>query len=256
MAAAERRGRGWRPLGAAALAAVGLGIGWMLAAGGAAAPPPSEHDPDEVRRLADEILARDEFAPPARGPLQAFFDWLTGLFEGSQPRVPEGTSGGGIGLPAGGGGGSAILTVVLLVAAALLLGWVVWALRGRLHWRRRAGEDGVDVEVEPRLSVDEWEQLAHRHEAEGRWKEGLRCRFRGLVERLVTRGAVPDIPGRTAGELRVDLRETVPEAADDFAATAELFERAWYGDLPTGPEEATRFERHARAVLAATGERS
>jgi hypothetical protein len=36
-----------------------------------------------------------------------------------------------------------------------------------------------------------------------------------------------------------------------MAAATELFEAAWYGDVPTGPAEAERFERLDRQVLAA-----
>ena len=109
------------------------------------------------------------------------------------------------------------------------------------------GQSGLGV-----IDVDgpEGEAAARRHEAAGEWKEGLRCRFRGLVERLIARGAIPDVPGRTAGEFRIDLRETLPDAAADFAGAADLFERAWYGDLPTGPDEAARFEGLAERVLS------
>jgi hypothetical protein len=108
-------------------------------------------------------------------------------------------------------------------------------------------------EVEERRSVDEWEAAARRHEAAGEWKEGLRCRFRSLVERLVGRGAIPDVPGRTAGELRADVDAALPPVAADFAGAVDLFERAWYGDLPTGPEEAARFQDHAHRVLSEVG---
>ena len=65
-----------------------------------------------------------------------------------------------------------------------------------------------------------------------------------------------DVPGRTSGEYRADVRESLPEVAEAFAAAADLFERAWYGDLPTGEAEAVRFSRDAELVLAAGGDRS
>lgn len=219
-------------------------------------PPPLELDPDEVRRLADEILGRAEFAPPSRGLIQRVLDWIgdriADVLDGLSPG--RGTSGGTV---AGGvgSGGSAILTVVLLVAAIVLVAVAVRALQGRWRIGRKPPSEDVEVEVEERRTVDEWEAAARRHEAVQEWKDGLRCRFRSLVERLVARGTVPDIAGRTSGEYRTDVAEAVPEAAADFAGAAELFERAWYGDLPTGPDEAGRFQVHAERVLDATGER-
>jgi len=42
----------------------------------------------------------------------------------------------------------------------------------------------------------------------------------------------------------------VPDASPDFGAASELFERAWYGDRPTGAGESQRFRAHAREVEA------
>jgi hypothetical protein len=45
----------------------------------------------------------------------------------------------------------------------------------------------------------------------------------------------------------------MPEVAEAFDDAADLFDRAWYGDLPTGPDEAARFRSDAEQVLAAGG---
>ena len=211
----------------------------LLALLGAAGElPPLEHDPDEIRRTADEILARPEYAPPSRSWLERLLEWIARRFDWLF----------GDGLSVGGSGGSTVLTILLLIGAVVLVAFLVRNWRGPN--RRRGDTDAVEFDIEAQRSAGEWDAAAARAEAAGHWKEGLRCRFGGLVSRLVVAGAVAPVPGRTAGEFRADVRASIPEAAGDFAAAADLFERAWYGDLPTGPEEAARFAAHADRVLA------
>ena len=211
-------------------------------------PPAPLNEPEDVRRLADEILGRPEFAPPERSFVQRFVDWvlrqLEKLFGGDGD--PTGAGGGGA-------GGSALFTVVLLLLGAVLVVVVLRALRGTWSGRRRVEADPFDVDVEGRRSAAAWDELARRLEAEGRWKDAMRARFGSLVERLVDRGVVADIPGRTTGEYRAEVRDALPEVADAFADASELFDRAWYGDLPTGAAEAERFTDGAERVLAALG---
>lgn len=214
-----------------------------------ALPPVPVHDPEEVRRAADEILGGARFEEPERSLVQRFLGWvadvLERLFGGDDGTVLPSAGGGG-------GGGSPLVTIVLLVVAVALVVAAVRALRGT-RWRRPRPVDDLDVAVEGRRGAAAWDDLAHRLEAEGRWKDAMRARFGALVERLVDRGVVAEVPGRTTGEYRVDVRSTLPEAAGAFAEAADLFDRAWYGDLPTGPEEASRFRADAERVLAAAG---
>lgn len=207
-------------------------------------PPPLEHDPEDVRDLAHQILGGPEYAPPARSWLERALDWI-----GRQLERLFGGDGGLTGGP--GTGGSSLLTLLFLVAAAALVVFLI--VRWRRPGRRSPDGDDIDLRVEVRRSVGDWDAAVRRAEEAGDWKEGLRCRFGALVGRLVVSGSLPQVPGRTAGEFRGDLRASAPEAAEPFAAAADLFERAWYGDLPTGPAEAERFAAHAGRALAATG---
>ncbi len=59
---------------------------------------------------------------------------------------------------------------------------------------------------------------------------------------------VDDVPGRTAGEERAAVALARPPIAAPFAGATELFERAWYGGLPTGPAESERFRELATRV--------
>ncbi|HET6953324.1 MAG TPA: DUF4129 domain-containing protein, partial [Acidimicrobiales bacterium] len=67
------------------------------------------------------------------------------------------------------------------------------------------------------------------------------------------RGVIPDLVGRTAGELVTDVRAGAPAAAGAFAAATALFEASWYGHAPTGPAERDRFAAHAGEVAVAVG---
>ena len=106
------------------------------------------------------------------------------------------------------------------------------------------------VSIERSRRADQWEAEAERLEAAGDWKPALRARFRALVATLVERGHVDDVPGRTTGEYRAEVRAGLPEAADAFAGATYLFEDAWYGDEPTGEVENARFRALATDVLA------
>jgi hypothetical protein len=207
-----------------------------------AEPPPSSQDPGQVRDLADEILSRDEFQPPSETLLERLARWISDLFDFGEPRVGSASSG---------SGGSAVVTLLLLAAALVGIVVLLRVVVRRPRRRRPPPEPEPDPDVEVARTVDEWTAAALRHEAAGAWKDGLRCRFRALVTRLIERGLVPEVAGRTSGELRTDVRATVPAAGEDFDEAADLFDRAWYGDLPTGPDEASRFAAHAERVLAA-----
>ena len=105
----------------------------------------------------------------------------------------------------------------------------------------------------PRRSAREWRAEAEVHERAGEWKAALRARYRSLVADLAARGLLDEIPGRTAGEYRVEVAEAVPRVASEFAGATELFERAWYGNRPTGADEAARFRELEQRVLTGTG---
>jgi hypothetical protein len=198
-----------------------------------------QQDPDEARRRAEEILARPEFQPPGRSPVERVLDWVFDRLDELFGRL------GGIG-----GGGSAGLIGWLLLAAgaATLVALVVTAVRRR---PRRSPRDVkraavvVDRSREPR----DWRDEAAGHAAAGRWKDALRCRYRALVGDLARRGLLDEIPGRTTGEERSQLAVTTPPAAPDFSRATDLFDRAWYGDEPTGPAEHERFVALETTVL-------
>ena len=232
-----------------AVLAAGLLALVPIAAGpaGAGPPlPPPEHDPEQVRRLADEILSQREFHPQ-ENPLQKVVGWIGDGIEWVIEQIFG--SGGGPTVGGGGGGGIGGLGWIVLIALTGLAVWLVVRIWSRLQRDPAVKDQGPDVEVEEIRSAGEWQADADRLEAEGRWKEAMLARYRGLVATLVQAGVLEPIPGRTSGEYRRELSQSVPVVAADFSDATELFERAWYGDLPTGPEEAARFRQRAGRVL-------
>ena len=196
-------------------------------------PEPTQ-SPEEVQRRADDILSRPEFRRPEPSLFDRFQEWLADLLH----RVFEALSGGGRGSAVG---------LVLLVAAVAAVAFFATRVA-----RTMVRDPSVRV-AEPRQpvrSAADWLAEAERAEGAGRWRDGVRYRHRALVAALAERGVLDEIPGRTAGEYRADIAAALPAAARDVAAATDLFDRAWYGAQPTGPEERDRFGALAERVLA------
>jgi hypothetical protein len=203
--------------------------------------PEPTHDAREVRRAARRILARPEYDwSDRRPPLQRLAEWVAEQL--SRLASPFGLA--------------AVPTWVGWVVLGLvvaLLGWLIY--RSRDRWRAAAAparRSGADVVVAAGEEAVDWPTEVARCEAEGRWREGLRARYRVLVGELAGRGVIPDLAGRTAGELAADVRRHAPASGPAFAAATALFEAAWYGDAPCGPGTRDRFA----ALAAAAAERA
>ncbi len=187
-----------------------------------------------VREAADRILARPEFDEDRRSLLQrardAVIDWVEDL----------------LGELAGGGGGQIVGWVVVVLLTVTAVAFAVRFTRGA---RRDPGLAPGRPVVPGRTAV-EWRAEAEAHEAGGRWRPALRCRYRALVADLAARGLVEEVPGRTTGEYRRQVDAVVPEVAPAFDGATSLFEGAWYGGQSTGAEEAARFRELEARVLS------
>jgi hypothetical protein len=198
--------------------------------------PPSEHDPERVRQLADDILSDPRYDEAEPSIVERVLEWLG---EQLAKLVDALVSG---------GGGSVVAWIILLGFA----GAVVYLLvrYGRITLPAIAAERDPEVMVELTRTGTEWRAEADRLEAEGRWREALRCRYRALVADLVRRGTIPEQAGRTAGEYARDVAEREPDVAVAFAAATELFEAVWYGGAEAGPADGARFRDLEARVLA------
>jgi hypothetical protein len=181
-----------------------------------------------------DVLSRDEFREPAKSLLQrgrdALFDFLGRLLA----RILEGATGSPIGW----------LAVALVVGVLALL-----VVRFARSVTRDPEGEAVGVPASRRTARD-WRADADASEAAGDWRSALRYRYRALVADLAARGLVDEIPGRTAGEYRAEVATNVPTVAADFSGATAMFERAWYGGVPSGRDDADRFRSLEQRVLA------
>lgn len=204
--------------------------------------PDPEPSADQARRAADEILARPEYQEPPKSLLEKVTEWFGKQLE----KLFSSFTGGS-------GGGFAWVILALLVGAAIFL---LSRVRGGVFRRRRVEREPLfETAVEARRSPIEWLAEADRLEAVGDWKAGLRARYRALVGGLIAEQILRDIPGRTTGEYRVEMRRVAVPVAVAFAEASDLFERAWYGDEPTGPVESRQFRKLAARIGEQAGRR-
>lgn len=157
-----------------------------------------------------------------------------------------------------------IFWLLLIIGVVLLLVVLVRAIAGRSPRQRRARstrhDDDLDDELETGfVQIDrsreptDWRAEADAHRLAGRHRDALRCRYRALVGDLARRGLIDEIPGRTTGEERAQLRDVRPAAGTPFDAAADLFDDAWYGHADVDAADDDRFQALERDVLAASG---
>jgi hypothetical protein len=203
-------------------------------------PPPDPHSADApgARDAAHQILSRDEFKPPAENPIKRALNWLFEKLGNLIEKL--------LGAFGGGGGGSLFAWVILLLVVGGVVALIVLRVRRGPVVKVEARHVVIDRSREP----SDWRTEADEHARHGRFRDALRCRYRALVGDLARRGLLDEIPGRTTGEERGQLRTTAPVAAPEFTDATDLFDRAWYGDEPTGAIEDDRFRSLADTVMA------
>ena len=209
---------------------------------------PGAPDPAEVSERVEEIMSRPEYE---YGPswFDRFAEWIGKQLERLFGDVDiEQPAQGGQFL---GGIGHLVAWFLIIAAALAVIAVVIYVIVKRVRPRDVDDSPATETEIEHRRAAAEWRSDAERLEAEGEWKLALRARYRELVRTLTDRRQLPDVAGRTTGELRIDLDRTTPEAAADFDTACLLFELAWYADVPTGADDNARFREAATAVLAA-----
>lgn len=212
----------------------------------AAQPGPGPVDPAVVRDDVRDVMSRPAFdySPSIADRVSEWIgDQLRKLFGPGEGAAGGGTFGGGIG---------ALFGWLLIVGAVVaIVAVVLWVVLNRTRSPEVEPDPVDEAVVEHRRSAGEWRSDAERLEAAGDWKGAMRARFRHLVRVLVDRRQLPDVPGRTTGELRVDLAVTTPGAVDAFETCCILFELAWYAGAPTGADEVARIRAESDRVLAA-----
>lgn len=209
---------------------------WRVVVPGALGPV--DQDPDEAREVACDLLSSQAQCEEVQVTV---------------PRTPRQTSG---------GGGLGVLGWVFLAVAAAVLVWLlVRFLSSRAAPRRPADSDpDTGEELTPLESVridrdnepSDWRERSQAHRRAGEHRHALRCEYRALVGDLARRHLLDEIPGRTTGEERTQLRGTAPMVGDPFGTAADMFDNAWYGGRVATAKDCDRFDELERQVLSLT----
>lgn len=199
--------------------------------------PPGERPVQGIRDSVRDVLDRPEYRRPAKSLLDRLRELPVDILD----RV--------LNAFLGGGRGAWLAWVILAVA---VVGSIVVAVRfaGGVT---RDGSRPLGSSSPRRRSAADWRAEAEAAERAGKWRLALRARYRALVADLADAGLVEDVAGRTAGEYRVEVAGNAPAAAAPFAGATEIFERAWYGQVETGADDAARFRELADDVLEGAG---
>lgn len=194
---------------------------------------PPQRSVEEIRDSVQEVLSRPEYRPPAKSLVERLREIPLELLERALDAL------------FGGGGGVWLAWTILALGLAAV---VLLAVRFAGGVTRDATQT-VAVTGRRRATAAQWRQQAEDAERAGRWRAGLRARYRALVAELAEKGLVDEVAGRTAGEYRAEVSRNVPDAATPFSGATELFERAWYGHSEPGEPDATRMRELSDEVL-------
>jgi len=189
----------------------------------------------DARNAARDVLSRPEFHRPGPSIIERIERWVSDAI-GRVLDAISGVAGGGL-----------IASVILIAAVALA---VMMVLRFSRGVQTDVARPAARVRTGRGRTAEDWDAEAAQHEAAGRWRDALRCRYRALVAELAGNGLLDDVPGKTTGEERAEIRRAAPAASDAFTEATGLFDDAWYGDAPTGPDETGRLRSLSDSVLA------
>lgn len=199
--------------------------------------PPADISPAQVRQAADRIVHERQFRAAHPSWIARADSWIAARFNQLFHYIfthGQFTIGG------------------IIVVAAILVIVVLLVARFARNVTRDAGIDVMQRRA-VRRSAAEWAAEAVLHEQAGEWREALRCRYRALVVELAERGAVEEIPGRTAREYVALVKRAAPQIATAFDEASGLFEKAWYGSRTASEADYARFNELAVAVLSHLG---
>ena len=198
--------------------------------------PTPDPPPGAARDKADQILSDSQFSSGSKSIATRVWEWVLDRLE-----VPFSNA----------AGGNSVVGFLILVAFLAGLVYVVSRIRFGMPASTSTADAKIDIDIEEERPADLWRADAEQAEASGQWKLALRARYRWLLGELIERQLLANVPGRTPGEYRADLARLLPAQTAASATATELFERAWYGNEPTGPDENRQFRSCAEQVLAA-----
>ncbi|MFE9096490.1 DUF4129 domain-containing protein [Streptomyces sp. NPDC007264] len=180
--------------------------------------PPVTVSRDPAREAARRELSKRMYHENDPSPLQralnAFWNWVDGLFGAASTATP--------------GGWLGLLVIVLVVLA------LVGALWWRLGTPRRTATSSAALFDDRPRSAAEHRAAAEAHAAQGHWSQAVQERMRAVVRSLEERALLDVRPGRTADEAASEAGRALPDHADRLRAAARDFDDVTYGGRVAG----------------------
>ncbi len=194
---------------------------------------PLEHDPQQLRELAEDLLSRPPYTESQPGLFERFFRFLGDLLGELLGRLLSVA------------GGSPAIAWIIAVVGLVALGAVVFVATRRLTSGR--GVSSVAVPTRGRSAAD-WHADADAAAEAGDLLAALRYRYIAMAASLVEQGVLEEQPGRTVRELDRQVQVAAPTLADHVAQAGERLEEAVYGDEEVTPGDVEVVDAAAEAV--------
>jgi len=195
-------------------------------------------DADEIRKTADEVVARPEFAEEQPSLVQRALDWffqeLGELFGGAL-----------------GGGGGYVVGYAILAAGLALAAYFVWKFLPRRRLAKPAAGTEVDIDTRVMRSRAEWLADADEAERVGAWGRAVHARYHAMTTGLADERELPARPSTTSGEHRTAFAAaTSPDRTLLFDRATDRYEQVWFGGADAGRPDSQELALADRELLA------
>jgi hypothetical protein len=199
---------------------------------------PFGHDPDAVRRRADELLNAPPYVDGPPGPVRRALGLLG-------DRVAAFIAG----LFADATFANVLPWVLVVIGVIVVVIVAVRLTRGATLDRAVAQVPRVDRQ---RTAAD-WSADADAAASDGQWRDAVRYRYLALVTALHDGGHVEELPGRTVRELDREVADRAPALAGVVTRAGERFEEVVFGGRPADRADAEVIRDAVDAVTRGGG---
>ncbi len=209
---------------------------------------------DQVRRIKSSPFYRDDQKTQSNWwerAAESFGNWLRKLFNGSErPSKIDAAPPAILGVWA-----IYLMWVVLACAALAFVALALKHFRWRFHLKRKS--KALLEEDEPERSLDEWLERADALEAEGRYREAIRCLYLACLLRFDEARIARFDRGQTNWEhlYRIRKSPSLPGGLD-FEPATQAFDGIWYGMRTRGQEDVAMFRAWYQSISHALMEKA
>lgn len=140
----------------------------------------------------------------------------------------------------------------------LLATFLVFAVR-HISWKRRLSRKASALldDDEPERTLDEWLGMADRLEAEGKFREAVRCLYLACLLKFDEYHVARFDRGQTNWEHLARIQASPNRPPDlDFRPPTRAFDAVWYGMRCDGKPDVDRFRAWYSDILSALGRSS